>query len=158
MEIRIQTRGQGAHRWLAFGMITVGALCLVAGLIFAGMSVSFLTDAQRARGTVVALDWREDHGGGSRTAHADDAPAAYPVVEFTSADGTLRKFRDSAGSNPPSYEVGEQVEVLYRPGSPEDARIKGFLSLWLMPLIFGGIGLVFTGIGTGFALAARRRR
>ncbi|MFI9307364.1 DUF3592 domain-containing protein [Streptomyces triculaminicus] len=143
---------------LTFGMFAVGALCLVAGLIFAGVSVSFLTDAQRARGTVVALDWREDHDGGSRTAHGDDAPAAYPVVEFTSADGTPRKFRDSAGSNPPSYKVGEQVEVLYRPDAPEDARIKGFLSLWLAPLILGGIGLVFTGIGTGFALAARRRR
>ncbi|KJY41556.1 hypothetical protein VR41_12085 [Streptomyces sp. NRRL B-1568] len=134
-------------------MFAVGALCLVAGLIFTGISVSFLTDAKRAPGTVVALDWREDPDGGSRTGHADDAPAAYPVIEFTSADGTPRRFRDSAGSNPPSYKVGEQVEVLYRPNSPEDARIKGFLSLWLLPLIFGGIGLVFTGIGTGFALA-----
>ncbi|MCC3773838.1 DUF3592 domain-containing protein [Streptomyces sp. UNOB3_S3] len=139
-------------------MAATGALCLVIGLIFAGVSVSFLTDAKRARGTVVALDWREDHGGGSRKVRSDDEPVAYPVIEFTPADGTPRKFRDSAGSNPPSYEVGEQVEVLYRPGSPEDARIKGFLSLWLMPLIFGGIGLVFTGIATVMALVTRRRR
>lgn len=157
MEIQFQTRGRGARRWLMFGMIATGALSLAVGLIFTGVSVSFLTDAKRVRGTVVALDWREDHDGGSRKARADDSPAAYPVVEFTPVDGTPRKFRDSAGSNPPAYEVGEQVEVLYRPDSPEDARIKGFLSLWLLPLIFGGIGLVFTGIGTGIALATRRR-
>ncbi|WP_424887129.1 DUF3592 domain-containing protein [Streptomyces sp. XH2] len=157
MQVQFQVRGRGALRWLTFGMITIGSLSLVTGLIFAGVSVSFLTDAERAPGTVVALDWQGDHGGGTRKARGDDTPAAYPVVEFTSADGTPRKFRDSAGSNPPSYAVGEKVEVLYRPGSPEDARIKGFLSLWLMPLIFGGIGLLFMGIGTVIALVSRRR-
>jgi len=83
---------------------------------------------------------------------------AHPVVEFTSADGVRRKFRDSTGSNPPAYDEGEQVEVLYRADSPEDARINGFASLWLLPLIFGGIGLVTAGIGTAVALTMRRRR
>ncbi|WP_229844606.1 DUF3592 domain-containing protein [Streptomyces cinnamoneus] len=157
MQIQFQARGRGARRWLTFGMTAMGALSLVVGLVLAGVSVSFLTDAERAQGTVVALDWREDHGGGSRKVRVDDQSVAYPVVEFTSADGTPRKFRDSAGSNPPSYEVGEHVEVLYRPDSPEDARIKGFISLWLAPLIFGGIGLLFMGIGTVIALVTRRR-
>jgi hypothetical protein len=79
------------------------------------------------------------------------------VVEFTSADGTHRTFRSSTGTNPPSYEEGERVEVLYRADSPEDAEIDGFASLWLLPLIFGGIGLVTAGIGTAVALVGRRR-
>ncbi|MEV4925001.1 DUF3592 domain-containing protein [Streptomyces roseoverticillatus] len=158
MQIQFQVRGQRATlRWLMFGMITVGALSLIVGLVFAGVSVSFLTDAKRAPGTVVALAW-QDHDGGSRKPRDDDPPVAYPVIEFTSADGTPRKFQDSAGSNPPSYEVGEQVEVLYRADSPEDARINGFASLWLLPVIFGGIGLLFTGIGTTIALVSRRQR
>ncbi|MCC3774238.1 DUF3592 domain-containing protein [Streptomyces sp. UNOB3_S3] len=124
-------------------MLGGGTLGLVVGLILAGVSVSFSSDAQRARGTVVALERRED--------------AAYPVVEFTPANGATRKFRDSAGSNPPSYEVGEQVGVLYRPGSPGDARIDGFPSLWGTPLIFGGVGLVFTVAGIVMAWVSRRR-
>ncbi len=79
------------------------------------------------------------------------------MVEFTSADGTPRTFRSSTGSNPPSYDKGERVEVLYRADSSEDARINGFASLWLLPLIFGGIGLVIGGIGTAVALVGRRR-
>jgi hypothetical protein len=71
---------------------------------------------------------------------------AHPVVEFTSADGTQRKFEDSTGSKPPAYEVGERVEVLYRADSPEDAKINSFSSLWLLPLIFGGLGLLIAGI------------
>ncbi|MDR3083871.1 MAG: DUF3592 domain-containing protein [Streptomyces sp.] len=155
--MKIHVRGQGARRWIAFGAIAFGALFLVIGLILAGVSVSFLADAERARGTVVALEWRNDNNGVSHRKRANDKPAAYPVVEFTSADGTRRTFRDSTGSRPPSYEVGERVEVLYRADSPEDARINGFASLWLLPLIFGGIGLAIAGAGTVVALVMRRR-
>ncbi|WP_039942384.1 DUF3592 domain-containing protein [Streptomyces himastatinicus] len=154
--MRFQVRGRGGRRWVPFVVIAFGALFLAIGLILAGVSASFLTDAKRARGTVVSLEWRNDHETSPRT-QTDDKPAAYPVVAFTSADGAPRKFEDSTGSNPPSYELGERVEVLYAPGSPEDARINGFASLWLMPLIFGGIGFVIAGIGTGVAVATRRR-
>ncbi|MFF2847118.1 DUF3592 domain-containing protein [Streptomyces sp. NPDC058001] len=153
----VQVRGRGARWWITFGVTTFGALFLVVGLILAGVSISFLADAERAPGTVVALEWRSDHSGVSRKNRASDKPAAYPVVEFTSTDGTPRTFRSSTGSNPPAYEEGERVEVLYRADSPEDARINGFASLWLLPLIFGGIGLVIAGIGTAIAWATRRR-
>ncbi|WUQ40502.1 DUF3592 domain-containing protein [Streptomyces sp. NBC_00234] len=149
-------RGRGARQWFSIGAIAFGSLFLVVGLILAGVSVSFLANAERAPGTVVSLEWRNDDNGVSRKKRGNDKPAAYPVVEFTSADGTPRTFRSSTGSNPPSYEEGERVEVLYRANSPEDARIKGFASLWLLPLIFGGIGLVIAGVGTGVALAGRR--
>ncbi|MEV0636953.1 DUF3592 domain-containing protein [Streptomyces sp. NPDC050619] len=155
--MRVQVRGRGARRWFTFGAIAFGALFLVVGVILAGVSVSFLADAERAQGTVVALEWRNDHNGGSFKKRKDDKPAAYPVVEFTSADGTRRTFRNSTGANPPAYEEGERVEVLYRADSPDDARINGFASLWLLPLIFGGIGLVIAGIGTGVAMATRGR-
>ena len=157
MQFQVQVRGRAARRWITFGAIAFGALFLGIGLILTGVSVSFLTDAERAPGTVVALEWRNDHSGVSRKSRASDGPAAYPVVEFTSADGAPRTFRSSTGSNPPSYEKGERVEVLYRADSPEDARIKGFASLWLLPLIFGGLGLVFAGVGTAFAIVGRRR-
>ncbi|GDY68621.1 hypothetical protein SAV14893_080140 [Streptomyces avermitilis] len=155
--VQTQVRVRGARRWIMFGAIGFGALFLVVGLILAGVSVSFLANAERARGTVVALEWRNDHNGVSRKNRENDEPVAYPVVEFTSADGTQRSFRSSTGSNPPSYEEGERVEVLYRADSPEDARIKGFASLWLLPLIFGGIGLGIAGVGTVVALATRGR-
>ncbi|MFJ4526665.1 DUF3592 domain-containing protein [Streptomyces sp. NPDC088810] len=155
--MQVQVRGRGARRWITFGAIAFGGLFLVIGLILAGVSASFLADAERVRGTVVALEWRDDHSEVSRRKRVADGPVAYPVVEFTAADGTRRTFRDSTGSNPPAYERGERVEVLYRADSPEDARINGFASLWLLPLIFGGIGLVFAGIGTVVALVTRRR-
>ncbi len=155
--MRFQVRGWGARRWVAFGAIGFGTLFLVIGLILAGVSVMFLTDAERARGSVVAVEWRNDHTSVSGKRPRRDQPMAYPVVEFTSADGAHRTFRGSVGANPPSYEAGERVEVLYHADSPEDARLNGFASLWLLPLIFGGLGLVFAGIGTAVAMVGRGR-
>lgn len=155
--MRVQVSGRGARRWITFGLIAFGTLFTVIGVILAGMSISFLADSERAKGTVVALKWGPGISDTSRRSRGSDEPVAYPVVEFTSADGTPRTFRSSTGSNPPSYDQGEQVEVLYRTGSPEDARINGFASLWLLPLIFGGIGLVLAGVGTAVAMAGRRR-
>ncbi|QKV97311.1 DUF3592 domain-containing protein [Streptomyces sp. NA02950] len=155
--MQVQGRGRVVRRWIGFGAIAFGTVFLVVGLILAGVSVSFLADAERARGTVVALDWRNDDHGASGKERENDKPAAYPVVEFTSADGARRTFRSSTGSNPPSYEEGDRVEVLYRADSPEDARINGFASLWLLPLVFGGVGLAMAGIGTAVVRARRWR-
>ncbi|MFJ8032406.1 DUF3592 domain-containing protein [Streptomyces sp. NPDC096032] len=155
--MQAQARGRKARRWIIFGTIAFGAVFLVVGLVLAGQSVSLLNDAERARGTVVGLEWRKDHSSSSRRNRSDDRPAAYPVVEFTPAEGTPTRFRSSTGANPPSYEVGERVEVLYRADSPEDARINGFASLWLLPLVFGGLGLLAMGIAAVVALVTRRR-
>lgn len=151
MEFEVQARGRATRRWIATFLIALGVIFLVPGLVLAGASASFLSDAKRTRGSVVSLEWREDDHGEDRT------PVAYPVVEFTSADGMPRRFQSSTGSNPPSYEKGERVEVLYRADSPKDARINGFASLWLLPLIFGGTGLLMSAGGTAVATARRRR-
>ena len=158
--MRFQARGRGAGRWIAFGVIAFGALFFVIGLITAGMSISLLANGERAQGTVVSLDWQQSSSGSSGVSHktrTNNGPMAHPVVEFTAADGKSRTFTSSSGSNPPSYDVGERVEVLYRADSPEDAQINGFASLWLLPLVFGGLGLLAAGIGTGVAVAMRRR-
>jgi hypothetical protein len=70
----------------------------------------------------------------------------YPVVEFTASDGRRRNIQLSEGSSPPSYEVGDEVTVLYEPDRPIDARIKSMSSsigMWILPGITGIIGIGF---------------
>lgn len=72
----------------------------------------------------------------------------YPVVEFTAADGRTRSVQMSEGSNPPSYETGEEVVVRYNPQKPIDARIQSASSdalMWILPGITGVLGLAFLG-------------
>ncbi|GHF58669.1 hypothetical protein GCM10010218_44980 [Streptomyces mashuensis] len=140
--------GPKGRRWLAGGLIVFGTVFLAIGLVLGWMSLSLATDGKRTHGTVVSLDWRD----------GDQGPVAYAVVGFTSADGEKQTFQDSFGSNPPAYKVGERVEVLYHADHPDDASISGFASLWVLPLIFGGAGLVVATVGTVIAVLSRRRR
>lgn len=74
--------------------------------------------------------------------------AYYPVVEFTAKDGKRRQVQLSEGSFPPSYEVGEDVVVLYDPDHPLDARIQSAGSsalMWILPGITGILGVAFLG-------------
>ena len=70
----------------------------------------------------------------------------YPVVQFVADDGKRRSVKMSEGSSSPSYEVGNDVVVLYEPDHPLDARIKSFASsagMWILPSITGILGIGF---------------
>jgi len=68
--------------------------------------------------------------------------AYYPEVSFTATDGRRIEFRDSTGSNPPSFHPGETVTVLYSPGDLGHAVIDRGVMNWLPPvaiLLFGAL-------------------
>jgi len=62
----------------------------------------------------------------------------------------------STGTNPPSFLLGQQVDVLYLPSMPEGAVINSFGQLWLGPIILAGLGAVFC-VHSGGCLALRAR-
>ena len=70
----------------------------------------------------------------------------YPVVEYHSLDGRFHSVQLAEGSTPASYEIGDEVTVLYDPEHPLDARIKSFGSsalMWVLPGITGILGISF---------------
>lgn len=66
-----------------------------------------------------------------------------PVVRFRTTDGQILSFEGATGTNPPAYEVGEIVKVIYLPSKPEDASIDSFFQLWSANILVGFIGLAF---------------
>ncbi|MBD2328079.1 DUF3592 domain-containing protein [Alkalinema sp. FACHB-956] len=125
--------------------------------IFFPIGVSFLTIAgiatysnqqtlakeQRASGQVVDLV-------GRNVLDRNRRPTGYmvyaPVVDFQSADRQSHRIEMSEASQPPAYEKGEQVTILYNPAHPSQARIDSFgntVALWILPGIFGFLGSIF---------------
>ena len=64
-----------------------------------------------------------------------------PVVEFLDSDGGVRHFRSQISSSV-APTVGKTVSVLYNPVNPNDARLNGFFSLYIMPIFLIGFGLI----------------
>ena len=129
----------------ALVFLGLGVLMLLGAALLWNNTRSFIARAQEATGTVVELREVRDNDGGSSTWK--------PVVRFTAGSGRDITFAASFSSNPASYDVGESVTVLYLPSEPDQARIRGFGSLWLGATIVGGIGLVFALVGAGILFA-----
>ena len=134
-------------RILIYVFLGVGALMLLVALLLWNNTRRFIANADTAQGRVIELIEVRDK---------DDGSISYkPVVTYEAANGKSITFTASFSSKPAPYDVGESVEVLYAPGDPQEARIRGFSSLWLGPTILGGLGTVFAGIGGGMLLARR---
>lgn len=138
--------------------LLVGIGLLVAAGIFTERTNRFVGQAMTTSGEVVELVR-------SRSSNSSSGTRNYtykPRVRYTAPDGKVVEFQSNVGSNPPSFAIGEQVKVLYDREDPTDARIDDFVSLWLLPLILGGIGTVFFITGAIMAvlpwLAGRRQQ
>jgi ABC-type antimicrobial peptide transport system permease subunit len=129
--------------WLPFACM--GTLFVLVGL---GIAAAFAIESQhltRADGYVVDYEQRGNQ--------------FHAVVEFTALDGARITFVDSTSGSAPLYRLEQQVEVRYDPAAPRrTARVHSFISLWLLPAIFAGIGGLFAAIGwIGLVRALRRR-
>jgi len=123
----------------------VAALMLMIALISSFSAISKISREESAPGRVVEMIERREY------VNEQDRiinEYYYPVVEFTASDGRRRSVQMTEGSSAPSYEVGDDVTVLYDPEHPLDARIKSFGSsalMWILPGITGILGLGFLG-------------
>lgn len=131
-------------------LATVGAVLLVLGVRNFVRTRRFVNQASSATGTVTDVKTR------TSTSHTGDGPRLrtyrYPVVRFQTHDGRTVEFESETGTSGFSHKPGEQVEVLYDPLKPEQARIKTFMMLWFAPLIFSVLGLFLFVFGSLFGL------
>ena len=127
--------------------ILVGLASLIVGAIFFIRTSEFLATAKTAPGRVIHLDPDTDN-------HHN---ITYHTV-FTFDDDSRRSHtvRTSYSQRPQPYNVSDQIVVLFSPGSPDEARIRSFTSLWLAPMILGAIGLSFPAVGLVAFISARK--
>mgnify|MGYP002784307277 FL=1 len=73
----------------------------------------------------------------------------HPVVEFTAQNGKVVRFTDAVGTDPPDYQIGDSVTVLYHPQQSQKAQIQSWKRLWFFPTIAiaGGSIAIFAGLG-----------
>ncbi len=131
---------------------SIGAGLLLIAFFVGKNTYEFLGNSIETRGTVVDMySVRSSSSSGTSTTYK-------PKVHFYSRNGKLFEFVSSTSSNPPAYEIGEKVDVLYNPKSPGDAKIKGFFSLWGATFILGIIGTFFFLMGFSLFISIMRKK
>jgi hypothetical protein len=114
---------------------------LFVGLILLGIAFflwtrtrEFVASARQAKATVIRLV-------------SDSEGAAAPVFKFTASNGDTIEKEDGVSSNPPEYQVGQVVDILYDASHPQSARIAKTTSLYFAPILLAVLGIIFMGIG-----------
>jgi len=121
-------------RWVLAGVLLLGSPFVAVGGYEALQTRQELARSVRAQGTVVQNRLIVDQRDGV------EEHAYQPVVEFRDGAGHIRRFTDAAGSLPPDYTPGTQVEIAFEPRDPERARILSWKRLWLAPALLIGVG------------------
>lgn len=137
--------GSGILLTLVKYLFTLFGAVMLAGTFYLSRDTrAFLASAVQAEGAVIEL--------------ARSHKTYRPVIRFIDRRGQAVEFTSSAGSNPPSYAVGEKVAVLYLPEKPHIAEVDDFFMIWGGLIILGILGVVFFLIGAGLFVATRRRQ
>jgi len=150
----------------AFATLTLilGALILLAGLIWASAVWFRINGMNSAAGTIVQLDEYTD----------DSATLSYlPVVEFKTQDGATVRSKtfiyqklvilglefqvDSVMSAPNQYRVGDAMTVYYNPRNPQDIQLGDVWQLWATPASICGAGLLVLALLWVFQAMTRPR-
>jgi Protein of unknown function (DUF3592) len=127
------------NRWVGVFLLAGGLAMFVGGIWLAREAEAFLETAQTTPGTVIELK-RERGVRGMRRDH--------PIVRFVVLEtGREAVFKSKVGLWPSPFEVGEAVEVAYRPDDPREAEINSFWTIWLPPLGLTVFGLLCLGAG-----------
>ena len=124
--------------------LAVAAVMLALGFLFFSRTRRFLRTAVDTTGTIVDLVESSGSEGGT---------VYQAVVEFRTADGRTVRWQESMASNPPAGHRGDDIAMKYDPADPNKARIAKATRMWFMPVLFGGLGLLFLVLGVILTIA-----
>lgn len=114
-----------------------GLLLVALGVFFWTRTRNFVSKAKEVKGVITQMVYSSDSEGSGYA----------PVFQFTTLEGQVVEIAESVYSNPPQFSINQVIDVLYDPQSPNHARVKKWSSLYFVPLLLGGMGIVFGGIG-----------
>ena len=130
----------------------VGILLLGIGVALYFQQRARIARSLHAEGVVVELLQQRAQGERIRVKTNDSVKLEKkylyrPVIEFKPINGRVVRFNAGIASRPAPFQAGDKVDVLYDPGSPQQAQINRFLHLWYYVLMCVSFGIFFLVMG-----------
>jgi len=116
--------------------IIVGILCIAIFIFLYYKKKKWINTCIQTTGVITKIISKKVHRANGHISYTN-----IPLVKFTYL-GREFAFENEVGGTQYNQENIE-VNVLFKPENPSDARIVSFLSLWLLETILAGIGLPF---------------
>jgi len=126
----------------------IHALLLLVGLLLMGIAcwhfqktMKLLKNGERAKARVLEL---------VESRSRSDGTSYRPVFEFITKTNEVRRWEYDVSSSPPSWEVGEEADVVYNPDQPGQARLIGYWGLFIGTIVLAAVAAPFIIIGGGY--------
>jgi len=116
----------------------IGLILLAIGAFLYFREASFLSKAEKVTGTVTDLQFSSSSDGGG---------SYCPVIDFDTKAGEPVRYYGNVCSQPPAYDIGDKVDVVYDPADIKHVQMNSFWSQYLGAIIFGGLALMFLLLG-----------
>ena len=125
--------------WLIFSGIfsIVGVVCSVLAYTNYAAIKNQIKDGIETEGIVI------DH---HRKNQIKTTTALAVVVAYKDQNGQPLVYYSTTYTTPVEFQLGERVKLWYKPNQPNEVVIEG-RNMWLIVMILGGFGLVFSLIG-----------
>ena len=137
----MRVSGPVVWKGMAFAALFIGLVVLMVGAGVYFVRGNWIAEAERVEGEVVALEPRR--------------LGFSPTVQFwTAAADRPVQFTPGWSTNPPAYQIGEAVPVLFQPDDPSSAVIDAHLGLWWQAYALGGFGALFCILGIAARIVA----
>ena len=105
----------------------IGLLMLLGSSIASGIQLHRKKTWTSTKGEIIGLERDKD----------DECHK--PIIRYEANEKLLTFTSSICSRDPPS--IGSSIAVLYHPDEPSKAMDASFTSVWLFPIVFGGIGL-----------------
>lgn len=133
-------------------IISIGLLSLV--LYLSIKQINFINSSLSTTGTVI--DFEESY---SKDSNGNRSVSYYPIFQFVDTQEQVRKVQSNVGSNPPAYQKGDVVDIIYDPQNADHAKINDTFSMWLGEIILGILAsLLFLTSGGYFYFKSKKNK
>jgi len=126
--------------YLYWGLFLAGILLLYFALRAYNNTNSLLQEGIKTTAVVVKMV----------SSSSSDGTTYRPIFEFTDRGNTVRTYKSSVSSSPPSYKVGDKVKIVYNPKEDDEVKTITFWGLYRWTIILLCIASPLLIIGGGY--------
>ena len=141
----------GIWFWCGLPFFLIG---LYTGVQYGTVSNRLDSEGRSVEGMVLAKSMHSSSPGSGRS---NSSPTYKVTFRFLTPGGLIKGTAQVTPQAWDRFVERESIEVVYLPDDPQHFRIEGQSSGWTLPVIFTGIGALFTFAGGGIWLSARRQ-
>jgi hypothetical protein len=80
-----------------------------------------------------------------------------PVIKYKDASGKEYTYESKHSSDPPDFNVGEKVQLIYDPADPEEVYVDSFREKWVLTIVLFLCGLIVFPISIWMIFTGFRR-